>query len=90
VRNEENTTTAIHDVFVHTPGARLFVRIWGNRRARGTLAPIVLIHDLLGSVELWRDFPSQVAIATGHPVVAYDRLGFGAVLFVLGGMAIER
>jgi pimeloyl-ACP methyl ester carboxylesterase len=37
----------------------------------------VLIHDSLGSVEIWRDFPLQVAIATGHPVVAYDRLGFG-------------
>jgi pimeloyl-ACP methyl ester carboxylesterase len=40
-------------------------------------APIVLLHDSLGCVELWRDFPGQLAMATGRRVVAYDRLGFG-------------
>ena len=76
MKKVENTPV-IKDVFVHAPGGRLFVRIWGDLGARGRLAPIVLMHDSLGSVEIWRDFPSQLAIATGHPVVAYDRLGFG-------------
>ncbi len=40
-------------------------------------APIVLLHDSLGCVELWRDFPEALAIGTGRRVVAYDRLGFG-------------
>lgn len=40
-------------------------------------APIVLLHDSLGSVALWRDFPAQLAAATGRMVLAYDRLGFG-------------
>lgn len=64
------------DLFVDVPGGRLFVRVWGE----GPLSqapPIVLIHDSLGSVELWREFPSRLAEATGHHVVAYDRLGFG-------------
>ena len=39
--------------------------------------PIVLFHDSLGSVELWRDFPAVLAKATGRAVIAYDRLGFG-------------
>lgn len=39
--------------------------------------PIVLFHDSLGCVALWRDFPERLALATGHPVIAYDRLGFG-------------
>ena len=39
--------------------------------------PIVLFHDSLGSVALWRDFPAVLAQATGHGVIAYDRLGFG-------------
>jgi pimeloyl-ACP methyl ester carboxylesterase len=39
--------------------------------------PIVLFHDSLGCVELWRDFPERLALATGRDVVAYDRLGFG-------------
>ena len=30
-----------------------------------------------GCVALWRDFPAQLAQATGHRVIAYDRLGFG-------------
>lgn len=40
-------------------------------------APIVLLHDSLGCVELWRDFAPQLAQATGRDVIAYDRLGFG-------------
>ncbi|KVL47964.1 alpha/beta hydrolase [Burkholderia territorii] len=40
-------------------------------------APIVLLHDSLGCVELWRDFPAQLARATRRDVIAYDRLGFG-------------
>jgi pimeloyl-ACP methyl ester carboxylesterase len=65
------------DVLVEAPGGRLFARLWGDRPGPKALAPIVLMHDSLGSVELWRDFPTRLATATGHPVVAYDRLGFG-------------
>lgn len=42
-----------------------------------TRAPIVLLHDSLGCVALWRDFPAMLANATGRRVIAYDRLGFG-------------
>jgi len=38
---------------------------------------ILVLHDSLGCVELWRSFPAKLAAATGRPVVAYDRLGFG-------------
>jgi pimeloyl-ACP methyl ester carboxylesterase len=65
----------IKDIHADTPDGRLFVRTWGDLRA-GPL-PIVLLHDSLGSVELWRDFPAILAQSTGHPVVGYDRLGFG-------------
>jgi len=53
----------------------LFARTWMNRSGAGT--PILLFHDSLGSVELWRSFPEKLAAATGHDVIAYDRLGFG-------------
>lgn len=59
------------------PGGRLFVRWWNSAPPPWTRRPIVLVHDSLGSVELWRDFPARLAATTGHPVVAYDRLGFG-------------
>ncbi|MHB1372398.1 MAG: alpha/beta fold hydrolase [Thauera sp.] len=55
---------------------RLFVRTW-SPETPSNLAPIVLLHDSLGSVELWRGFPSALCKATGRQVVAYDRLGFG-------------
>jgi pimeloyl-ACP methyl ester carboxylesterase len=39
---------------------------------------VVLLHDSLGSVALWRDFPERLAEATGLEVFAYDRRGHGA------------
>lgn len=39
--------------------------------------PLVLLHDSLGSVGTWKDFPERLAAATGHAVLAYSREGFG-------------
>ena len=38
---------------------------------------LVLLHEGLGSVALWRDFPQRLAATTGLPVFVYSRLGFG-------------
>lgn len=59
---------------ITTPDGTLFVREWGDG-ARA--APIILLHDSLGCVTLWRDFGHQLAARTGRRVVAYDRAGFG-------------
>ena len=64
------------DHWIDTPHGRLFARSWTPPDAAGH-APIILFHDSLGCVALWRDFPAQLAAATGRQVVAYDRLGFG-------------
>jgi pimeloyl-ACP methyl ester carboxylesterase len=45
--------------------------------AGGNRAPIVMLHEGLGSVSLWRDFPERVAQATGRRVIAYSRAGYG-------------
>jgi pimeloyl-ACP methyl ester carboxylesterase len=42
------------------------------------LTPIVLLHEGLGSVSLWRDFPKSLAERTSRDVFAYSRLGYGA------------
>lgn len=75
-------TIHITEQAVTTPSGNLFVRVWapagtapGNRASPP--CPFVLLHDSLGSVDLWRDFPEALAQATGKPVVAYDRLGYG-------------
>jgi pimeloyl-ACP methyl ester carboxylesterase len=39
---------------------------------------LVFLHEGLGSVGLWRDFPARVADATGLGVFVYSRAGYGA------------
>ena len=39
--------------------------------------PLVLLHEGLGSVGLWRGFPQQLAAATGRRTVAFSRYGHG-------------
>jgi pimeloyl-ACP methyl ester carboxylesterase len=44
-----------------------------------TQAPILmLLHEGLGSVGLWRDLPERLAAVTGAGVVVYSRQGYGA------------
>ena len=38
---------------------------------------IVLLHEGLGSLGLWRDFPEKLSDATGCGVFAFSRLGYG-------------
>jgi pimeloyl-ACP methyl ester carboxylesterase len=39
--------------------------------------PLVLLHEGLGSVAMWRDFPGRLAQATGCNAVVYSRYGYG-------------
>ncbi|SDI75633.1 alpha/beta fold hydrolase [Billgrantia gudaonensis] len=50
---------------------------WSPQAAADGVAPIVLLHDSLGCIALWRDFPERLANATRREVIAYDRLGYG-------------
>ena len=38
---------------------------------------IVFLHDSLGCIELWRDFPERVGALTQCNVLVYDRQGYG-------------
>ena len=38
---------------------------------------IVMLHEGLGCVSLWRDFPDRLAQETGHGVFVYSRRGYG-------------
>jgi pimeloyl-ACP methyl ester carboxylesterase len=42
-----------------------------------TAPTLVLLHEGLGSVALWRDFPARLAEATGFGVFVYSRAGYG-------------
>ena len=43
----------------------------------GDTPVIVMLHEGLGCLGLWRDFPARVAEATGLPVLAWSRAGYG-------------
>ena len=38
---------------------------------------LLLLHEGLGSLSTWRDFPARIAAASGWTVAAYSRLGYG-------------
>ena len=68
-------TAELVDAIADVPGGRVLARRWKSEHQ--DRVPIVLLHDSLGSVDQWRDFPAALAQATARDVVAYDRLGFG-------------
>jgi pimeloyl-ACP methyl ester carboxylesterase len=41
------------------------------------LAPFVFLHEGLGSVSMWSDFPQRVCAATGRAGLVYSRRGYG-------------
>ncbi len=45
--------------------------------ALGDTPTIVMLHEGLGSVSMWKDFPEQLARATRCGVLAYSRYGHG-------------
>lgn len=56
-------------------GDRLEVR-W-LAPTRPGLPALVLLHEGLGCVALWKDFPDRLAAATGAGVLVYSRAGYG-------------
>ena len=59
-------------------GVTLETAWWGRDQPGSTPdLTIVLLHEGLGCVALWRDFPAALAQATGRPVFAYSRQGYG-------------
>ncbi|GAB4287205.1 MAG: alpha/beta hydrolase [Roseovarius sp.] len=43
----------------------------------GDVPVIAMLHEGLGCVSLWRDFPERLAQATGLPVFVWSRAGYG-------------
>ena len=66
----------IEEFTIPTQRGQLFAKTWTPDSAK-PLPPIILLHDSLGSITLWRDFPDRLAAQTTRQVIAYDRLGFG-------------
>lgn len=68
----------INEQFLTLEQGQIFVKQWKYKNtALLKKSPIILFHESLGSVALWRDFPEKLALATQRDIIAYDRLGFG-------------
>jgi len=59
---------------IDVKGKKLYVEYDDSFKNRPT---IVFLHDSLGSVQLWRDFPEKLAAETECNILVYDRLGYG-------------
>lgn len=66
------------------PGTTQFVEVLGRRLeyvefpASAPDRPVLLLlHEGLGSVEMWRGFPRRLAAETGSRTLAYSRWGYG-------------
>ena len=60
--------------FATAAGRSLAYEWLGEERGKPVL---VFLHEGLGSIRQWRDFPATVAAATGCRALVYDRYGYG-------------
>jgi pimeloyl-ACP methyl ester carboxylesterase len=59
-----------------TAADRALAYEWIGEPRPGT-PTLVFLHEGLGSIRQWRDFPARVAAATGCRALVYDRYGYG-------------
>ena len=59
---------------------RLFGK-WINPEAKGP--SIIFLHEGLGSIAQWKDFPEKVCALHGHRGLVYERQGYGASSAIL-------
>lgn len=79
-RSEHFVGATTYDLRVSTGQGEMFVRQWTPVASAShliDLSPVVLFHDSLGCVALWKDLPELLCVATGRKIIAYDRLGYG-------------
>jgi pimeloyl-ACP methyl ester carboxylesterase len=75
-KKSDGTEGGSRTSFVSAAGYRLHLRrIDGERPAAPTL---VFLHEGLGTIAVWGDFPDVLCHATGCPGLIYERPGYGA------------
>ena len=66
--------TGYRELTVELDGGSVEVLAWSGD---ASLAPVVLLHEGLGSARLWRSFPVDVHKGTRRTVIAWSRHGYG-------------
>lgn len=62
---------------INVQGCQLEVQHIASAGNPGSLAPLVFLHEGLGSAAMWRDWPRAVCVATGRAGWVYSRRGYG-------------
>lgn len=65
--------------YVEAGGHRLFAEriLPGKNLSKGKSPTIVFLHEGLGSIGQWRDFPAALCMMTGLAGLVYERWGYG-------------
>jgi pimeloyl-ACP methyl ester carboxylesterase len=58
-------------------GVVLSVRIGKHEKQNAERPVLVLLHEALGCIAMWKDIPEQLAAESGCDVVVYERQGYG-------------
>ena len=83
-------TVTASDHWITTEKGRLFARQWMPAKRSGEAEiPILLLHDSLGSVALWRDFPPQLAVGIDR-MVAFGHSVGGSMALAMAARWPER
>jgi pimeloyl-ACP methyl ester carboxylesterase len=72
---QEASARVPRDTSLALDGRRIEAAWWGPGPEEAPT--LVLLHEGLGCVALWRDFPAKLAEATGFGVLAWSRFGYG-------------
>lgn len=65
----------MHPGTIQVCGGTLETAWWGSCPSEAPT--LVLLHEGLGSIALWRDVPQRMAASTGWGAFAYSRFGYG-------------
>jgi len=60
--------------YIYINGFKIEIKVISHT---SNLKPIIFLHEGLGSIALWKDFPLRVAKATGRDIILYSRIGMG-------------
>jgi len=66
----------IRESKVETPDGYLYIKEWIPEQPLSEV-PLIMLHDSLGCIGLWRSFPELLARKLSRHIITYDRLGFG-------------
>jgi pimeloyl-ACP methyl ester carboxylesterase len=62
---------------IHAAKHRLSAEFIRPRAKTDNRPVLVFLHEGLGSIGQWRDFPEKICARTGCPALVYDRWGYG-------------